>query len=253
VIKCFSITGTRLLLWTLFIVLSFWSTLFRKLDQWSNVVFFFYRVELNSKFYLSVKFTAWQKISILPLSKTIVLIKPRRSEEQQPNRRNFHDQDVAVNVVSSKADGDCCKPPIQSCKAPPCFTSSTEFSGAKLSVCGQILRPVFVIPSYSDFKILVEPHRILAVCVENRYSLPTLQERPFVVTRFSHVVLYLCGPDACMAWHTAVELYRCSAAEAMQCSFHKKWLCRLASCLEFLCLWSSAVVYWDSKKLSRTV
>ena len=149
---------------------------------------FFYGLELNSRFYLSVKFTAWQEISRWPLSKIIVLIRPRTSEEQQPNRRNFHDQDVAVNVLSSKVDGDCCKPPIQSGKAPPCFTSSTEFSGAMLSVCGQILRTVFVIPSYSDFQILVEPRRILAececvcvcvcVCVENRYSLPSLKERP---------------------------------------------------------------------------
>jgi hypothetical protein len=125
---------------------------------------FFYGVELNIRFYLSVKFTSWQKISRWPLSKMIVLIKPRTSEEQQPNRRKFHDQDVAVNVLS-KVDGDCCKPPIQSGKAPPYFTSSTEYSGAMLSVRGQILRPVFVIPSYSDFQILVETHRILAVCV----------------------------------------------------------------------------------------
>jgi len=124
----------------------------------------FYGMELNSRF-LSVKFTAWQKISRWPLSKIIVLIKARTSEEQQPNRRNSHDQDVAVNVLSSTVGGDCCKPPIRSGKAPPCFTSSTEFSGAMLSVCGQILRPVFVIPSYSDFQILVKPHRILAVCV----------------------------------------------------------------------------------------
>ena len=192
-------------------------------------------------------FAAWQNISRWPLSKKIVLIKPRTCEEQQPNRRNFHDQDVAVNVLSSKVDGDCCKPPIQSGKAPPCFTSSTEFSGAMLSVCGQILRPVFVIPSYSDFQILVKPHRILAVCVENRYSLTLFTRATFVLTRFPHVVLHLCGPDTCMAWHTAVELYRCSAAEAMQRSCQKKWLCRLAFRLVFLCLWYSAVVYSDSK------
>ena len=106
-----------------------------------------------------------KKSSRWPLSKIIVLIKPRTNEEQQPNRRNFHDQDIAVNVLSSKVDGECCKPPIQSGKAPPCFTSSTKFSGALLSVCGQILRTFFVIPSYSDFQILVEPHRLLAVCV----------------------------------------------------------------------------------------
>lgn len=139
---------------------------------------FIYGVELNSRFYVSMKFTAWQIISRWPLSKIIVLIKPRTSEEQQPNRRNFRNQDFAVNILSSKVDGNCCKPPIQSGKAPPCFTSSTEFSGAMLSVCCQIPRPVFVIPSYSDFQILVKPHRILAVCVEKRYSLPSLQERP---------------------------------------------------------------------------
>ena len=68
-----------------------------------------------------------------------------------------------------------------------------------------------------------------------------------MLTRFPHVVLHLCGPDTCMAWHTAVELYRCSAAEAMQRSCQKKWLCRLAFRLVFLCLWYSAVVYSDSK------
>jgi hypothetical protein len=87
------------------------------------------------------------------------------SEELQSDSRDVLDFDVAVNVLSSKVEGDCCKPPTQSGKAPPCFTSSTEFPGAKLQVCGQILRPVFVIPSYSDFQILVEPHHILAVCV----------------------------------------------------------------------------------------
>jgi len=157
-------TSTWLLLWTLFVVFSFWSTFFRKLYQWSNVAF---STLWNwiADFYLSVKFTAWQKVSRWPLSKIIVLIKPRTKEEQRLNRRNFHDQDIAVDVLSSKVDGDCCKPSIQSGKAPPCFTSSTEFSGAMLSVCGQILRPVFVIPSYSDFQIFVEPHRLLAVCV----------------------------------------------------------------------------------------
>ena len=160
---------------------------------------FFYGVELNSRFYLSVKFTAWQNISRWPLSKIIVLIKPRTSKEQQSNRRNFHDQDFAVNVLSSKVDGDCCKPPIQSGKAPPCFTSSTEFSGAMLSVSCQILRPVFVIPGLLRLSNLgAATSYISSVCGKEIQS--TLFTRTtFVVTKFSHVVLYLCGPDTCMA------------------------------------------------------